>query len=235
MIKKNWLFVALVPLISISLISCRYLFGNKQNTNRANIPGMYMEIKLEPIDSNAPAISQDDMTHIKDVMERRISALGVASSEVTIMGQIIQIVLPGYMNLEEAKNVIGKTGELLFKDENGVIIVSGKSLQDAKFTYKTISVSGDQESVIELTFDEEGTRLIANGTKANIGKSISISLDGEQIMSSKVNEVIINGKVIITSNRPENEEKKKSKIEIASILKGGSIPAKVIFLKAELR
>ena len=91
-----------------------------------------------------------------------------------------------------------------------------------------------KEPVVQLTFDEEGTKLFAKGTKANIGKTILITLDDQILMSPKVNSAISDGKVIITFGG-KDEDVVKTATEMASILKGGSIPAKVIFLVSELR
>lgn len=231
---KKWILLILLGLVTVSTLSCSYLSGSKDRTE-ARLPGMYMELKLEPIDIKQSAISKEDMLHIQDVMDRRINSLGVQSSKIVIVGQTMQIEITGYTNLEEAKNVIGKTGELLFTDEIGEVIVSGKNIQDSQFVFQTVSTDGTKEPVVQLTFDEEGTKLFNKGTKANIGKTIVITLDENILMSPKVNSAISNGKVIITFGGGMSQDTIKTAKEMASILKGGSIPARVVILKAELR
>lgn len=234
MVRNKWLFISLVLILTASIVSCRYLIGNFRDTTDAKKPALYMEIRLEPIDARQSSLSKEDMTHIKDVMERRINALGVSNSSISVSGNIIKIELPGYSDMEQAKKVIVKTGELQFMDEDGGIIVTGKNLKSSQFAYQSVSEGGIREPVVQLTFDAEGTKLFANGTKANIGKTISISLDGQILMAPKVNSAITDGKVIITFGG-KGEDIVKTAQEYASILQGGSIPASIVILKAEIR
>jgi preprotein translocase subunit SecD len=232
--KKNIWLVGIMMILSVMLVSCQYITGDFRDKTNARKPGIFMEIKLEPIDVRQSSLSSRDMNQIKDVMERRIASLGVISSQVTFKGQTMQIEIDGYNNLGEARNVIEKTGELLFTDEIGGIIISGKNLKNSEFVFQTDPSSGAREPVIQLTFDEDGAKLFTNGTKANIGKNILITLDDQVLMSPKVNEVINDGKVVITFGGGSSEETIQTVKEMASILKGGSIPAKVVILKSEL-
>jgi preprotein translocase subunit SecD len=234
-ILTKWSLLAILIMVTISFLSCSFLSSNQQDRTDAKIPGMYLEIKLEPIDVKQSAISKEDMTQIQDVMDRRINSLGITSSKILIVGQTMQIEIAGYTNLEEAKNVIGKTGELLFTDEIGTVIISGKNIQDSQFAFQTVSADRTKEPVVQLTFDEEGTKLFSNGTKANIGKTIVITLDENILMTPKVNTAISDGKVVITFGGGSSPDTIKTAKEMASILKGGSIPARVTILKAELR
>jgi protein-export membrane protein SecD len=54
--------------------------------------------------------------------------------------------------------------------------------------------------MVELTFDETGSKLFAAITKANIGREVSIFLDGLPISSPVVNEEITGGKAVISGN-----------------------------------
>lgn len=232
---KKYIRLASILLLASSLISCQYLFGDYRDKTEPLKPGIFMEIKLVPIDQRQSALSREDMSHIQDVMDRRINSLGMTSSRITIQGQSMLIEIKGYTNLEEARNVIGKTGELLFTDEIGSVIVSGKNIKTCEFAYQSLSQGGVREPVVQIAFDEEGTKLFANGTKANIGKNIVITLDETMLMAPKVNEAITDGKVVITFGGSKTEEAVNTAREMASILKGGSIPAKVLIVKAELR
>lgn len=232
--KKLWL-LSLIFMVSVMLSSCQYIMGDFRETTDAKKPGLFLEIQLQPIDERQSLLSGSDMEHIKSVMERRVNSLGVATPRITIKGQIMQIEMPGYTNLEEAKSVIGKTGELLFTDETGGVIVSGKNLKNSEFVYQRASEGGVREPVVQLTFDEIGTKQFAEGTKANIGKTIMITLDENVLMTPKVNKVITDGTVIISFGRGSNQETVATAKEMATVLKGGSIPAKVVILKAELR
>jgi protein-export membrane protein SecD len=54
--------------------------------------------------------------------------------------------------------------------------------------------------MVELTFDDTGAKLFAQITKDNIGKQVSIFLDGVPISSPTVNEEITLGKAVITGS-----------------------------------
>jgi protein-export membrane protein SecD len=54
--------------------------------------------------------------------------------------------------------------------------------------------------MVELSFDDTGAKLFAEITKANIGKQVSIFLDGVPISSPTVNEEITLGKAVITGS-----------------------------------
>ncbi|MFW6125657.1 MAG: protein translocase subunit SecD [Chloroflexota bacterium] len=53
----------------------------------------------------------------KDIIERRIDAYGVSESVVQIVGSNrIMVQLPGVTDIEEAKDLVGKTAELIFRE-----------------------------------------------------------------------------------------------------------------------
>ena len=61
--------------------------------------------------------------------------------------------------------------------------------------------------MVELTFDDTGAKLFADITKNNIGKKVSIFLDGVPISSPTVNEEITLGKAVITGSFTVQEAK----------------------------
>ena len=73
-------------------------------------------------------ITAADLEKTKSVIEKRINALGVSEVLVTISGNDRIIVdIPGYTNIEEAKNIIGRIAVLTFKDEEGNVLITGKN------------------------------------------------------------------------------------------------------------
>ncbi len=58
--------------------------------------------------------------------------------------------------------------------------------------------------MVELTFNDEGSDLFAAITKANIGKQVSIFLDGVPISSPVLNEEITEGRGSYTSTSPQS-------------------------------
>jgi preprotein translocase subunit SecD len=180
-------------------------------------------------------VTKIELEQARSVIEKRINALGVGETSVTTQGTDRIIVdIPGYTDIEQAKKVIGKIAVLTFKNEAGETIVSGKNLKNATFAYQTVSDGGVREPVVQLEWDEEGKKLFADGTAANVGKTIKIFLDDVELMAPKVNEAIKDGNAVITFGGSKNEESVKSAQESAALLRGGSLPLKMTFLEERL-
>jgi len=68
---------------------------------------------------------------------------------------------------------------------------------------KTSSVQSDPTTGVinvGLEFDDEGTKLFADITKAQVGQQVAIFLDGEAISMPTVNEPILDGRAMISGN-----------------------------------
>ena len=75
--------------------------------------------------------------------------------------------------------MLGRTAMLEFKDINGTTVLTGKDLRDAR---AQMTGSGSQ-AVVGLEFTDEGGAKFADLTARNIGRPISILLDGEVLTS----------------------------------------------------
>ncbi len=75
--------------------------------------------------------------------------------------------------------------------------LTGKNLLSAQ---AGTASQGIAKPEIDIQFDEEGTKLFAELTKKNIGKTIGIFLDGNLVSAPKVNEVINGGRAQITGD-----------------------------------
>ncbi|GBE16576.1 foldase protein PrsA precursor [bacterium BMS3Abin15] len=85
--------------------------------------------------------------------------------------------------------------------------LSGKNLKTADVVFANQGLSEPQ---VSLKFDDEGTKVFAELTKNNIGKTIAIYLD-ETIISAPVVQVeITNGEAVITGDFSVDEAKKLS-------------------------
>jgi preprotein translocase subunit SecD len=180
-------------------------------------------------------VTKADLERALSVIEKRVNALGVGETSISTQGNDRIIVdIPGYTDIEQAKSIIGKIAVLTFKDESGKIIVSGKNLKNATFAYQTVSQGGVREPVVQLEWDEAGKKMFADGTAANIGKTIKIFLDDEEIMAPKVNEAIKDGNAVITFGGSKNEDAVKSAQQYAALLRGGSLPLKMTFIEERI-
>ena len=72
---------------------------------------------------------------------------------------------------------------------------------------------------VSFELNDEGAKLFAEGTAANLGKTISIELDGEVISAPTVNSVISGGQGQITGSFTADEAK-----TLANLILSGALP-----------
>lgn len=94
--------------------------------------------------------------------------------------------------------------------------LTGKNLKSASVVFQS---QGLGEPQISLQFDDEGTKLFSELTKANLGKSIAILLDGEIISAPTVQSEITNGQAVITGKFTLQEAK-----DLVQKLNTGALP-----------
>lgn len=171
-------------------------------------------------------------TETVDLISRRVDSLGVSEPKVQAVkigpefGVLVE--MPGVKDIEEAKNIIGKTAQLKFYE----LDPSGKEVQTdltgsdvSKATAGTNSqqtqISG-LSPIIYLDFTSEGAKKFAAITKRNVGKPIITKLDDETINSATVQQEIDGGKAQIEGIGSLKEAK-----ETAKLINEGALPAPV--------
>lgn len=178
---------------------------------------------LEVQDTTTGAIDAQVVEDTRAAMEKRIDSLGVVEPIIEKMSgenwRRITVSLPGVTSLDQALDVVGKQGLLEFK-LNGQSIMSGPTIL-AKATpgYS----SNDNKPAVHLELSSEYTSKFATITRNNIGQTISIELDGQEVVSGVINSAIPNGKAEISGGDITIE----SATSISAILRGGVLPAPV--------
>lgn len=189
-------------------------------------------------------VSKDDaVAALRDVIERRVNLFGVR--EPTVITQYSQLAkewrlvveLPGVADVDEAAKLIGETPVLDFRTEKpgSTPLTSSSSMLEFIQNYEISQLTGsylkraalmfDQTTnkpMVELTFNEEGADLFAAITKANIGKQVSIFLDGVPISSPVVNEEITGGKAVISGTFTVEEAR-----QLVGRLNSGALPVPI--------
>lgn len=88
----------------------------------------------------------DSLKGAKDIIERRINAYGVGESVVQIVGgNRISIQLPGVTDIEEAKDLVGKTAELEFREQataGSTTLAQAASAGDTEIVVDSVSGFG---------------------------------------------------------------------------------------------
>lgn len=186
----------------------------------------------------------DAMAAVRDVIERRVNAFGVAEPSVQVAGSSRLIVeLPGIKDIEGAIRQIGQTPFLEFRELNPVYQPPDNDPNKINFLeqFKPSGLSGKQlkrsdivfdpntnTPQISLQFDDEGQELFAEITGRNIGQPLAIFLDGVPISSPVVQQEITAGEAVITGNFTIDEAK-----ELAQRLNAGALPVPIKLIEQQ--
>jgi protein-export membrane protein SecD len=212
-IKAMWVVVAIIAL-GFFLVK-----GSKEFVLGLDLAGgsaltYTIETKTLPNDADVEA----SVASLRDVVERRVNLFGVREPTVTTQYARLAkewrliVELPGVTDVAAASKMIGETPVLDFrvpKKKAGTSSTTIITVDD----YTTTSLTGrylnkatlnfDQTTrrpLVELAFNDEGAKLFAAITKANIGNQVAIFLDGQPISQPTVNEEITGGKAVISGS-----------------------------------
>ena len=175
-------------------------------------------VVLQAVETPQQKVNDDALDRATHIIERRVNALGLTEPVVQRQGRDRIIVeLPGVKDPEKAINMLGKTAMLEFKDPNNKTVLTGTDLTDAKAI-----VGNGNQPLVSLVFSDEGGQKFADVTARNVGKRISITLDGEILTAPVVQEAIAGGRAQITGNRTMEEAQ-----HLAILLRSGSLPVKL--------
>lgn len=167
-----------------------------------------------------------------NVIDRRINALGVAepviqSAKIGNQESVI-VELPGITDVNEAINLIGKTAQLKFMEQNPEA-TSSSNINDIWIDtelsgahLRRADVQFDQntgEPQVSIQFDSDGSKMFAEITQKNLQKPVAIMLDNEIISAPVVQTAIENGQAVITGKFTIDEAKK-----LAIELNAGALP-----------
>lgn len=179
-------------------------------------------------------ITPEMMDSLRFAIENRVNKLGVAETVVQQTGEKRLLVeIPNISDLTKAKEFLGETAELDFKKEGTPINgkptwistgLSGKDLTRA--TLSTETQTG--QWVVDLEFNDKGTRKFADLTQSLVGKPMAIFFNGELQSAPNIREPILGGRAQISGgeNGFQYEEAKK----MVDLLNAGAlpVPAKII-------
>lgn len=210
--------IAIIGAIIVALAFVAY-FSYKpiiKNTNLGLDLQGGLHVVLQAQEKPGQKITADTIQKSIGVLENRVNALGVSEPVIYPEGNDrIVIELAGVDDPEEAVNIIKNTAQLEFWDQTGKVLLTGGHLKDAQAQVQ----SGGQGATVNLEFDNEGAKLFASATAANVGKPIAIVLDGKTISAPTVNEPITGGKAQIEGNFTAKEAQ-----DLAVLLRSGALP-----------
>ncbi len=177
----------------------------------------------------------DALIAAQNNIEKRVNFFGVSEASVQTAKSEndyrLVVELPGVKEINQAIDLIGKTAQLEFMEENPNQEEATKSgefflktgLTGADLHRATVQFdSNTGNPVVGLEFNAEGTKKFGEITTKNNGKLVAIYLDGAAISVPKVDEPISSGNAIIRGAFTLNEAKK-----LAIQLNAGALPVPV--------
>lgn len=165
-------------------------------------------------------VTEAEMNAAISLLQGRLDWNGWTEAEVAREGsKRIRVQIPGVENAEEAIEQIGQTAQLSFVDSTGKVLLTGDMVAAAEKQVGAVDENSPSMPYVALEFNEEGKKLFAEATEANIGKVIHIVMDDEIISSPVVQTVITDGQAMITGQFSGEEAE-----ELASLIRAGSLP-----------
>ncbi len=198
------------------------------------------------------------MSSLRDVIDRRINIFGVSEPVVQVENPGIVsggsdykllVGLPGVTNIDQAVQLIGKTPQLDFRLINPAtanltqaqlqampvdqIFIStgltGRFLDSAQLEF-TNSGSGQisGQPVVGITFNSQGRDLFAQITSQHKGQKLAIFLDGQMISDPVIQDVISDGKAVISGISDPNQAK-----QLVENLNYGALPVPIALVSTQ--
>ncbi len=201
------------------------------------------------LEADVPAdtpVAPEDLEVARAIIERRVNALGVSETVLQVAGdRRIVAEFPGIDNPEDVIATLRETGLLEFVDTGDTPFQAGQPIQtDFGLTEEdiaaleaegiavyhtvmtgtaldTVAVQPDQlgNPTISFSLKPDYAKLFADYTAANIGKYLTIVLDGKVISSPVINSAIPDGQGVIQGSFTREEAN-----SLAIQLRYGSLP-----------
>ncbi len=194
----------------------------------------------------------DAMASLKEVIENRVNIFGVSEPLVQtesaglVSGNTDErliVELPGVTNIDEAIRLIGQTPTLEFRlaKPNYQEIVKNNPQATVADVFDATGLTGQylvraqvvfnsttNAPLVSLQFNDEGKKLFAALTKANVHGTLAILLDGKILSAPTINEEISNGEAQISGSFTTEEAK-----SLVRNLNYGALPVPIELLTSQ--
>jgi preprotein translocase subunit SecD len=216
--KNLYLLIFILALLGFALWSIvpldKDVFGREGLRLGLDLAGGSYMVYQANVSDIEPGTEDEIMDGVKDVIERRINALGITESTVQIQKQEgeynIVIQIPGIADIEKAKEMVGLFTVLEFREQDesgnwtpatGTVTVNGEEkelvLSSRYFNENTYVDMQTGRPLLLFEMDETGAQLFKQISTRLIGKRLAIYLgdvplrgeDGN-IIAPEVQEVI---------------------------------------------
>ncbi len=177
-------------------------------------------------------VTPDMMSSLQFAIENRVNKLGVSETVVQRSGDKRLVVeIPDVSDLNQAKAYLGETAELDFRRpvlKNGVETWETTGLTGKDLSKANLSTSPNGQWVVDLEFNDNGTKKFASLTKEMVGQQMAIFFNGELQSAPVIREPIPGGRAQISGGDSgfAYEEAKT----MVDLLNAGAlpVPAKIV-------
>lgn len=180
-------------------------------------------ITYEAQTENATA---DEMESVRNVLRKRLDALGFSEATVTKQGEKkVRVEIPAIQDPKEAVETLGQTATLTFRDAAGNIILEGTDVKSARAAFGQISDTSGSVHHVVLQFNESGVSKFAEATAAAAQQAegsnyIAIMLDEEVISQPTVDNAINSSECVISGGFTSSDKTS----ELATLINSGNLP-----------
>ncbi|MEB3287049.1 MAG: protein translocase subunit SecD [Vampirovibrionales bacterium] len=221
--NAKWMLLVIVALVIASILT----IVKKPPVLGLDLKGgTRLTLQATPSES-VPTINASVMNSLQAVLERRVNKLGVAEAVVQRAGRDrILVEIPGITDPQEARNMLGKVGNLEFRRMvNGQWVasgVSGKDLAKAEVSQQTGTSSG--RWIILFSLNAQGAKKFGDLTAELAPKNepLGIFFDGQLVSAPSVRTPILQGEGMIEGDFTLAEVK-----DTVALLNAGALPANI--------
>lgn len=215
--------VVLVSLVSVFGIG-KSVKGAKDMRFGIDIRGG-IEAVFEPEDlDRVPTASE--LEAARNVIETRLDTKNILEREITVDKQKGYIIVrfpwksdEVNFNPEEAIAELGETAQLTFRDTEGNVLLEGSHVKSSNPAYNNET----GEYIVQLSFDEVGSKAFEEATEKMTGKQMAILMDDTVISAPLVKNKISGGECMIDGMKNSQEAK-----DLSDKINAGALPFSMI-------
>ena len=241
MARRNAIvFFILLAIFAFAVCAIVYpLFGREEMRLGLDLQGGIHMVYQADFSDVEPGTEAEAIDGAVAVIERRINVLGVTEPLIQKQGSDrIVVELPGVSEAEKAKNLIGETALLEFReqhiDENGQVtwvpataIIDGKekTLTSAYFQENTYVGQGSLGQIyLYFEWNEEGSQISSEVTGRLIGQPLAIYLSGQPLLGDDGQPIAPIVRSQITDRGQIEGLSLSEATELSQLLNAGRIP-----------
>ncbi len=225
--------IMLLCIFLLTLIAGYVTFSGSPKLGLDLVGGSRLVLEAQTTDTIAK-ITPEMMDSLQFAIEKRVNKLGVSEVSVQKTGEKrLLIEIPDIQDPEKAKEYLGETAELEFKEplkkEDGTMDWASTGLTGKDLKSSSLETDMSGQWVVRLDFTDEGGRKFAELTKKLVGQPMAIFFNGELQSAPNIKDVITGGSAVISGGGQGGFKQEEAKTMV-DLLNAGAlpVPAKII-------